>query len=193
MPRDDAARKQIDEADDECARAGLTDRASRETEEKVTERGNVAVCDGRQRRCARDGVNDRGVSLRCQRAEGHEHEYARRDRGIDGIFANTAEKPLDDHDGEKRADDALPDRNVRGEIECEQESRDGGAEVADGLILFDGDLKECLEQHAAEHADTDDEKRAQTEDHRARHGDGNEGNEDVTHNARRGFSAVNVG
>ena len=154
VPGDDLAAQQVHAADEQRERADFAEAAGHGAEEHglisevlrqrlaglhVAERGGhggrVRADDGRQAAGHDPGGHEQRV--------GGEQERTAGERRVEEVLADAAVELLDDHDGEERADDRQPPLAVGRQGVREQDARDHGGQVADGVGLFHSGLWTC--------------------------------------------------
>ena len=111
---------------------------------QLIEHGSIARLDGRLhdgQRCCPGLCIKIARQLSCHRPGGHlcrkadQQEGTTQQRGVENVTAQTAESHLAHTDGEQRADDDDPDRQVRRQVEAQQQACQDGRTVADGEFL----------------------------------------------------------
>ena len=174
VPGDDLAAQQVHAADEQRERADFAEAAGHGAEEHglisevlrqrlaglhVAERGGhggrVRADDGRQAAGHDPGGHEQRV--------GGEQERTAGERRVEEVLADAAVELLDDHDGEERADDRQPPLAVGRQGVREQDARDHGGQVADGVGLFHELAVSPLKEHARHdgHGQRDERLRAE--------------------------------
>ena len=141
--------------------AGLAHASACVPEQKVLQQVEllgVAALDERERRRARHGINRRRAGRggfgarreapRCHRPrERYQHERARRERRIERVVAEPAERLLRDRDREHAAYYRHPERKIRREVQREQKTRQHGGKVAYAAFALHGEAAKSLGHH----------------------------------------------
>ena len=144
---------------------------------------------GCQRRSAGEQVNAR----RCHRmqvvrhalGEGEHHGETADERGVHKVAAETAEEHLDDDDGDKVADEELPDGHRHGDVVGDEHAGNDRGEIGNGLLLLEELVPYELEQHAVGSGDRHEQQRAEAENNDGRDERRDERDEHVAHDTLR--------
>ena len=88
------------------------------------------------------------------RGEADQQETTAHEGGVEQVAAQTAKGHLADTDGYKGTDDDNPDGEVRGQVKSQQQTREDGRTIEDGVarILQKVFIDDPLEKDAGQHA-----------------------------------------